>query len=231
MALCDFCGERVGWFQSRHPTCVTRAENVRKTLEELAFNGTLAGRCHADLESESMQIANSNGILFDKLQEALLQGANDAASKIALQSPVSEDEYRRVFNILQGWGIQAADYAQRRWFGLPRLDMSLILWQVLHGLTPLYDGAGRMQFNLQFGEQPIFSAGKVTFAEERTVSTHARTFGGLSFPIGAGIYYHVGGSQGHQEQVSGLLPIDVGEMLITTTLSTLAAGRKLFGFR
>jgi predicted permease len=100
--------------------------------------------------------------------------------------------------------------------GLPRLDMSLILWQVLHGLIPVYDGAGRMQFNLQSGEQPIFSAGKVTFAEERTVSTHARTFGGISVPIGAGIYYHVGGSQAHQEQASGLMPIDVGEVLITT---------------
>ncbi len=29
------------------------------------------------------------------------------------------------------------------------------------------------------------------------------------------MYYHVGDSQGHQEQVSGLVPLDVGEMLIT----------------
>ncbi|HEV2689468.1 MAG TPA: hypothetical protein VGV35_12980, partial [Bryobacteraceae bacterium] len=119
----------------------------------------------------------------------------------------------------QGWGIQeylktAADFAQRRWFGLPSLDMSLILWQVLHGLTPIYDGTGRMQFNLHSDEVPIFTAGKVTLAEEQTVSTHARTFGGLSIPVGGGMYYHVGGSQGHQ--VSGLLPIDIGEMLITT---------------
>jgi hypothetical protein len=92
--------------------------------------------------------------------------------------------------------------------------MSLILWQVLHGLNPVYDGVGRMQFNLQADEVPIFTAGKVTFAEERTVSTHTRTFGGLSLPVGAGIYYHIGSSQGHQ--VSGLLPLDVGEALITT---------------
>ena len=85
----------------------------------------------------------------------------------------------------------------RRWFGLPQLDMSLILWQVLNGINPIYDGAGRMQFNLQSGEVSIFTAGKVTFAEERTVSTHTRTFGGFSLPVGAGVYYHIGGSQGH----------------------------------
>ncbi len=137
---------------------------------------------------------------------------------MALQNPVSEDDYRRVFAILKGWGIQqyidSGELLARRWFGLPRLDMSLILGQVLHGQNPVYDGTGRMQFNLHLGEVPIFTAGKVTFAEERSVSKHATTFSGVSVPIGGGMYYHVGGSQRHQ--VSGLLPIDVGEMLITT---------------
>jgi hypothetical protein len=92
--------------------------------------------------------------------------------------------------------------------------MSHTLWQVLHDVMPFYDGAGRMQFNLQADEQPIFSIGKATLAEERTTSTGARTFGGLSVPIGGGVYYHLGASQGHQ--VSGLLPLDMGEILITS---------------
>jgi hypothetical protein len=133
MASCDLCGEKAGWFESRHPACATRVEIVRKTLKELAFEGTLAGRSYADLECEAKQIANVNRIRFDNFHEALLQGADAAASKIALQSPVSEDDYRRVFAILQGWGIpqyiNSGEIAKRRWFGQPRLDMSLMLWQ------------------------------------------------------------------------------------------------------
>src|SRR5579864_2039187 len=124
MAICDLCGEKVGWFHSRHAECVTRAESLQKTLEELAFDGTIAGSTHADLDAEARQLADSSHIRFDNFREALLQGANDAASKIALQSPVSQDEYRRVLDILQGWGIQdymrtATDFIHRQWFGLP----------------------------------------------------------------------------------------------------------------
>ncbi len=85
------------------------------------------------------------------------------------------------------------------------------------------------KFNLQSGEHPVFTAGKVVFAEERTVSTHSRTFGSLSLPIGAGMYYRIGGSQGHQEQASGLMPLDMGEMLITNRHSISAGRRKRCG--
>jgi hypothetical protein len=218
MGVCDLCGEKAGWLQNRHAACTERAEGTKAALYDLALNGTVAGKTFSDLDTEVRQLAAENRVPLQQFSETLLQAADDAAGKIALRAPVSQDDYRRVFAILQGWGIQQyinnGEIATRRWFGLPQLDMSLILWQVLHGLNPIYDGVGRMQFNLQADEVPIFTAGKVTFAEERTVSTHTRTFGGLSLPVGAGIYYHIGSSQGHQ--VSGLLPLDVGEALITT---------------
>jgi hypothetical protein len=178
--------EKAAWLQNRHPACTERAEGTKTALYDLALNGTLGGKIFSDLDAEVRQFAAESRVPLQQFRETLLQAADDAEGKIAT----------------------------RRWFGLPQLDMSLILWQVLHGLNPVYDGIGRMQFNLQASEVPVFSAGKVTYAEERTVSTHTRTFGGLSLPIGAGIYYHIGGSQGHQ--VSGLLPLDVGEMSITT---------------
>ena len=184
----------------------------------MAFQGILAGKAFSDLDAEVQRIAKDNRLPFERFHETLLQAANDAAAKIALQAPVSQDDYQRVFAILQGWGIQiyihSGELVSRRWFGLPQLDMSLILWQVLHGINPVYDGTGRMQFNLHPGEVPIFTAGTVTFAEEQTVSAHTRVFGGLSVPLGAGIYYHIGASEARS--VSRLLPLDVGEMLITT---------------
>jgi hypothetical protein len=54
------------------------------------------------------------------------------------------------------------------------------------------------------------------YAEERTSSSHSRSFGGISLPVGGGIYYHIGGSQGHQERTSGLQQVDIGGILITS---------------
>lgn len=83
-----------------------------------------------------------------------------------------------------------------------------------------------MQLNISHGEYPIFSIGATTYAEERTVSTQLRNYGGLSIPIGAGAYYHVGHSQGHT--VAGLQPIDVGEGLITNSALYFGGQRRNF---
>jgi hypothetical protein len=216
MARCDVCGENAGLFQSRHPACSIRTEDAKNNLRTSILQGTVAGKTYEELRTEAEQIASANKIPFDRTRETVLQAANDATSQIALQAPITEAELDRLYKILQGFGFDeyVMESAQRRWFGLAFLGMSHTLWQVLHDVTPFYDGAGRMQFNLQADEQPVFSIGKATFAEERTVSNGARTFGGLSVPIGGGVYYHVDASQGHQ--VSGLLPLDMGEILITS---------------
>ena len=218
MSLCEYCGEKAGWFQDSHPACVARADGVGQTVKELVFNGILAGKAYADLAAQVQQTLSDNKVPFKYLRrEALLQGANDAASQIALQSPISEKELDRLVGILQGFESSAygSEYATRRWFGFAQLSMSHTLWQVLHHNAPLFEDAG--EFNLRSDETPVFQTGNcVTYAEERTISNHARSFGGLSLPVGAGVYYHIGGSQGHQERTSGLLPLDGGKMLITS---------------
>lgn len=141
---------------------------------------------------------------------------------MALQSPISDEEFSRLVAILQGFEISdySAEYADRRWFGFAQLGMSSILWQVIHHKAPFFEDA--VEFNLRPDEIPIFQTGNcVTYAEERTVSNHVRSFGGLSLPVGGGIYYHIGGSQGHQERTSGLLPLDGGKMLDHLTCAIL----------
>ncbi len=54
------------------------------------------------------------------------------------------------------------------------------------------------------------------YAEERTLTNYKRSYQGLSIPVGHGVYYHFGGSNGHRERTSGLLPLDGGRMLVTT---------------
>lgn len=217
MSRCDYCGEKVGWFQNSHPACVARPEGMGHTVKKLVVNGSLAGRSYEELSIEVQRVLKDSKVLFKYVREALLQGINDAASQMALQSPISDEEFSRLVAILQGFEISdySAEYADRRWFGFAQLGMSSILWQVIHHKAPFFEDA--VEFNLRPDEIPIFQTGNcVTYAEERTVSNHVRSFGGLSLPVGGGIYYHIGGSQGHQERTSGLLPLDGSKMLITS---------------
>jgi hypothetical protein len=227
MSLCEYCGEKAGWLQSSHPACVAKANTTGQAVKELAFSGILAGKSYEDLSTEAQQALAENKVLFKYVHETLLQGVNDAASQIALQSPISEEELNRLVAILQGFDITAysGEYSTRRWFAFPQLGMSNILWQVLHHNTPFFDD--EVRFNLQSGETPIFQTGEtnVMYSEQRTVSGHTRSFGGLSIPVGCGIYYHIGGSQGHQERTSGLQEVDIGGILITS-LSLYFGGQK-----
>ncbi len=227
MSLCDYCGEKAGWFQSSHPACVAKASSMGQALKALVFHEIVAGKSYPELATEVQQALGDNKVQSKYVQEALLQGANDAAGQIALYSPISAEEFERLVAILQGFNISAysAEFASRRWFGFPQLGMSHTLWQVLNQITPYFDEDVR--FNLRSGEMPIFQTGttNVMYAEERTITSHTRSFSGLSLPVGGGVYYHIGGSQGHQERTSGLQQLDVGEILITS-LALYFGGQK-----
>jgi hypothetical protein len=216
MGLCDLCGQKAGWFQERHPECGTRAEKTKSSLRQLILEGVAKGKFYTELETDVAQTAAEARISVAHFRQTILQAVNDGATQIALKTAVPENELSRLVTILQGFGIDAdaTEWVDRKWFGLGIVGMSHTIWQVLNDVTPYYDGAGRMQFNLRPGELPVFSAGAVTYAEERTVSGNSRTYNSLSVPIGGGMYYHMGNSQSHQ--ASGLLPVDVGEMFIST---------------
>jgi hypothetical protein len=219
---------------------MTKASSTGLIVQKLVSGGTLAGRSYDELSTEVQKVLTDSGVSFKYVRDALLQGANDAASQIALKSPVSKAEFDRLVRIIRGLdgsldahssAEHTAQMAQRRWFATAQLHMSYVLSQVLNNITPNFDETGEtVAFNLRAGELPIFQTGNcVTYAEERTVTTNrSRSYQGLSLPVGGGIYYHIGGSQGHQERTSGLLPLDGGKILITTKSLYFGGQEKTF---
>src|SRR5215475_13690252 len=149
--LCEYCGQTTGWFQSNHPSCVTRATTAGQIAQKLVFDGTLAGRTFDELSGEIEKAVTDQGVSVNHVRNALHQGANDAASQMALKSPVSETEFGRLVNIIRGLDGSLTAYlspeytgqmVQRQWFAMPRLQMSYILWQVLHNITPNFNETG-----------------------------------------------------------------------------------------
>jgi hypothetical protein len=94
MGVCEYCGEKAGWLQSSHPACITKATSSRKIVEKLVYDGTLAGRSFDELSVEVQKVLTDCRVPFNYVSDSVHQGANDAASQIALKSPVSEAEAR-----------------------------------------------------------------------------------------------------------------------------------------
>lgn len=217
MGQCDLCGESAGMFKTRHAACDTKAEALKQQLRSLVLEGTLAGRGFGDLYTDAAMKIEAQRLPITYFVETMLTAANEAVTTLAMKAPISGDELTRLVDLLNGFGYPAGnrdEIIRHKYFGLVLAGMSHTLWGVQNDQVPYFEGDRHLRFNLQRGEQPIFSAGKVTYAEERTVNTGSRGYGGVSLPIGGGAYYHVGASQGRK--VSGLLPLDVGEMLVTS---------------
>src|ERR1700686_4818934 len=84
MSLCDYCGEKAGWFQSSHPACVAKVSSAGGVVQKLVFDGTLAGRSYENLFAEFQKVLTDNSVAFKYVRNAALQGWNDATSQIAL---------------------------------------------------------------------------------------------------------------------------------------------------
>jgi hypothetical protein len=84
MSICEYCGEKAGWFQTNHPACVTKASSGRKVVEKLVFDGTSAGRSYDELSAEVQQVLTDSRVSFKYVRDEVLQGGNDAASQLEI---------------------------------------------------------------------------------------------------------------------------------------------------
>ncbi|HXB70974.1 MAG TPA: hypothetical protein VNY05_22255 [Candidatus Acidoferrales bacterium] len=209
MSLCEYCDQKTGWFQSTHPACVAKAGSTGQVVRQLVIDKVWAGGSLADITSGVAKLSSDNRVKEQYVREAILDGLSFVAGEMAKKSPVSDDEYRRIEPILSGYQYKA-DPSKKR-FGTLELSLSNMLWQASNNILPLWGDAPA--FNLRAGEVLCFQAGGVIYAEEKTVST-GRGYGGLSVPVGLGMYAHVGQSQA--QKVTGLMPLDGGQLAITS---------------
>jgi hypothetical protein len=147
----------------------------------------------------------------------MLEAADKAAFEIAVKEPISNAESERIWNIFiaidPNWASTFTSQISK-WPGYTRLDQSNVLYQVLHGEVPYYNPEGFADLRFRKDEHPVIRR-NATLAEYRTVSSGGYGFQSVSLPIGAGMYYRIGSSQPHSQQ-SGLMPIDDGNLVITT---------------
>jgi len=208
VGLCEYCDQKAGFFQSVHPACVAKANSTAETVKTFVTKTIVDGGSLADIQLGLPPIIGN--VKEQYVHEAIQNGLNEGVGQVARKAPVSGDDFTRIEAIMTAYGVKTE--ISKRWFGFIALCQSNMLHQVLNSILPAWQDPPL--FNLRHGEVLCYQTGRtVVYAEEKTVST-GRGYGGVSLPVGHGIYAHLGESK--PQKVSGLIPLDAGQVAITS---------------
>ena len=164
----------------------------------------------------------------DEVRSTALTAADKACAMFAPEIPLSNEQRERIGGIFHLIDPRFADQSpdeMAKWLGFIAMIYSNMLYEVLHGQVPYYNPAAFTTFRLGRDEHPITKRGS-TLAEYRTVSS-GRTYQSVSLPVGHGMYYRIGTSAPKAQQ-TGLVPVDEGELLISTRAIYFGGQRQTF---
>jgi hypothetical protein len=216
MATCRFCGQKAGMFSTQHDACVADAESSRQILGATVSDAIMGDSDYKSIQTVIAEEQTKGRLTIEEVRIVLLEAASKACNQVSVNTAIDYENYGRIRGIISGITPEypPKELKERRWFGLLALDMSNIIYQVLHKELPAYDGVGRMAFQLERNEQPIFCTGRTVLAVYKTVSPSG-VYQSVGLPIGHGLYYRLG-THSRPSSRTGLVPSDEGQLLFTT---------------
>jgi hypothetical protein len=212
---CRYCGSKTSFFKTAHESCETGAKDALIKLRALMTDSVMRSTPASVVLPQFIALRSQGRLTKKDADDALLQSADSAAFKLARDRPASHEVADNVYGLFsavnpnfreEGKGLLAFP-------GYISLSLSNTLFQVLHGQVPYWDTTTPISFRLSSGESPIVQR-QAVLAEYRTVSG-GKVYESVSLPVGGGIYYRLG-TLVPQSQHTGLVPLEPGQMLVTT---------------
>jgi hypothetical protein len=212
MGTCTYCHQKAGWFSEAHDACVQKAAKGAETIQTCIANAVVEGKQYDDIAALITKLQGDAGIPQDQLRSALQMGWSDGAVTRCKQAPITSSELSVISDLYKAAGFKIEEI--RKTNGFNTMALSYLIWTVLHDQIDPYQGP--IQFNVQFGEIPVFGMANVLLSEQKTMNSYVGGYSGASIRIANGVYYHLGGMQGHKVQNTSLQEVDYGGFLMTT---------------
>ncbi|MCU1309871.1 MAG: hypothetical protein JWO20_996 [Candidatus Angelobacter sp.] len=212
MGICTYCGQKAGWLSDVHTACIEKAEFGIAAINNVVMDAVTTGKTYDEISAAIKSISAQNAVPQDKVVLSIKDGWSKAAVEKGVKQPVSDDELSIALDVFKKAGITSEEMVSTA--GFRQMAFSCILWRVLHDQMTPYEGP--ITFNLHRDEIPVFGMANVLLSEERKTSSYEGTYGGATIRIGNGLYYHLGGVQGHRVQSNVVQEVDYGDFLMTT---------------
>lgn len=217
MGLCEYCGQKAGFFSSAHPACEEKVNHTREEVRAFIIAEIAKGpKVGSDLMAGVQQLADANSVQERYILEMAKHTAGEAIMKWASTTMLSDEETAAANCIIDHYDLRRPNFEAHLFPG-SFVTMSHLLWELAVGKGIDWGLDESPAFNLRRGEIAIYQTGDtgVAYAEERTVSNQGRSYQSVSIPLGHGASYRIGHSQANAERATGLVQLDIGRALIT----------------
>ena len=88
------------------------------------------------------------------------------------------------------------------------MTFSFLIWTVLHDkieeLRRTQPYQWPVNFNLEAGELPVWGLPNMLLKQQRTTTSYVGGYSGASIRVASGLYYHLGGLNGHRVETNSL---------------------------
>jgi len=227
MSICQYCGQKAGWFSDAHESCIQKSNQGIDALKACMATAVAQGKQYGEIRAQLDKIAADAFVPQQQALGAIKEGWSQAAEKHGMAQPLNEQEGSAIWDIGKAAGLTQDDLLKTA--GGRAVFLSWRLWMVLNNQIEPFKGP--ISFNLQAEEIPVFGLANVLLSEEQTGSTYVGGYSGVSIRVASGLYYHFGGMRGHREQSTSLREVDYGNFLITTRAIYFGGTEKGVNFR
>jgi hypothetical protein len=232
MGICQYCGQKAGWFSDVHKVCVSFAQQgcekasllIAATLEKPVpsdhsdneqWYSLFGQQLWAEVKPQIDQLATEHRIPADQLRGALRVGWSKGAEQVATAEPMNPKRLSVLDHFYRVMGFTDREMAPTD--GFIAEVFSSLLWSVMvQGDPTSVANVTRHPFNLKSGEVPLFFFGSVVYSRETLNRGNQGGYGGMSVRVARGVYYHCGGFKSQRTETAALKEIDYGRMLLTT---------------
>jgi hypothetical protein len=214
MAKCELCGKEVGFLRKRHIECQEKYESGSQKISEILCNTTLANTDLNSIDTDIKGIAQESFLDEPKIKSLLVEGWENLLTQALDDSVITwkeEDflgEFRDHFALSQDELDSHGAYS--------KLVKSAVIREIIQGKLPnKITIVGILPFNFQKSESLIWVFKNVEYYELRTKRQYEGGSSGISVRVAKGLYYRVGGFQGHSIDRQENTHVGTGILAIT----------------
>ena len=227
MGVCQFCGQRAGWFRSAHKEC--RQQNAVGQSAVLAAVGkSISGTEPLDSTDAAIQT------MAEKYRLTQLQIHDQAAHAWERQvvdlldaGPISEGAEHRLMAIAKKFDLGQHDLDRHQAF--TRLAKSAVLRDVTSGvISQRYQVEGALPFNFLKNEKLVWAFSNTKYLEDKVRREFVGRSSGVSVRIAKGVYYRAGAFKGRPVEHTQRVLVDSGVLAITNLHLYFAGQAKKF---
>jgi len=229
MGNCIYCGEKAGWFKSKHPDCATKHNNGVNRIVELIASAGIRSETDLNLvENDIKGIAESSFI--DSPRQYIVRGFEQSVNLALDDDLLSEDEEKKLLALINHFDFEQEELDVNGYYS--KLTQAAVLRDIMEGKIPervKFDLA--LPFNLMKSEKLVWVFTDVDYYEQKTRTKYVGGSQGFSVRVAKGLYYRAGAFKGNRIQYDETVHAGTGLLGITDKHIYFSGGSKNFRIR